>query len=100
MHLINDVIEYCNGDIQLVADCYHSAVNLNRAMTIIIILLLLKLLKESAASYKLDSMYKRKLKEICKIEKRPIKHQVKYILEMYIDAYEDKNSINWDKYLY
>lgn len=45
----------------------------------------------------LDTQNSRKLKQICRWEKRPMRYQVKHILEMFIEHYTDKNNINWDE---
>lgn len=50
--------------------------------------------------YKLDPESRRKLKQICRWEKRPVRYQVRHIIEMYIDAYSEKNGIDWEQRLY
>ena len=47
--------------------------------------------------YKLDPEDNRKLKQICRWEKRPMRYQVKHILEMFIEHYTNKNNINWNE---
>lgn len=49
---------------------------------------------------KLSKDSKRKLKHICKMERRPVTEQVSLIIDMFIDAYTEKHKINWDEYLY
>lgn len=50
--------------------------------------------------YKINPESKRKLKQICRWEKRPVRYQVRHIIEMYIDAYSEKNGIDWEQRLY
>lgn len=50
--------------------------------------------------YKLDPEENRKLKQICRWEKRPMRYQIKHILEMFLEHYTNKNNINWDKISY
>ena len=50
--------------------------------------------------YKLNPEQTRKLKQICKWEQRPVRYQVKHIIEMFIEAYTEKNDIDWEKRLY
>lgn len=50
--------------------------------------------------YKLNPEENRKLKQICRWEQRPVRYQVKHIIEMFIEAYTEKNDINWEQRLY
>lgn len=50
--------------------------------------------------YKVTPETNRKLKQICRWEERPIRYQVKHIIEMYVDAYTEKNKIDWDQRLF
>jgi len=49
---------------------------------------------------KIDKEKQRKLKHIAKMEHRSIKEQIGLIIEMFIEAYTEKNNISWDEYLY
>ena len=49
---------------------------------------------------RLSPQTRRKLKIICKIERRPYEEQIKLIIDMFIDAYTEKHKINWDEHLY
>ena len=84
---IDNVIEFCNGNIQDVATCYYMAVNLNRKLTFIIIILAIIVIKQATAQHRISPINRRKLKYICKLEKRPLKYQIKHAIEMFIDAY-------------
>lgn len=65
-----------------------------------LIIALIMFLIGRRSKYKLDSETSRKLKQICRWEKRPARYQVRHIIEMYIDAYSEKNEIDWEQRLY
>lgn len=71
-----------------------------RTAAVFIIMAVIMFLIGKRSNYKLDPESCRKLKQICKWEKRPVRYQVKHILEMYIDAYSEKNGIDWEQRLY
>lgn len=52
------------------------------------------------SQYSLEPEEKRKLKQISKWEKRPLRYQVKHILEMFLEHYTSKHEINWDEINY
>lgn len=50
--------------------------------------------------HKLDPESYRKFKMICEWENRSREDQTKHIIKMYIDAYSEKNGIDWEQRLY
>lgn len=66
----------------------------------IYLLIIIIIITKKAYDRKVSKEYRKKLKSICKMEHRPISEQVGLIIEMYVDAYTEKNKINWDEILY
>lgn len=102
MSLINstsEIIAICNNDIELVAEYYAAAVFTNRLFLACIIgLLVLLFAKRGINKFRLSGEDKWKYQEICKMEKRPIKHQTQLVLEMFIEHYTKLHQINWSQH--
>lgn len=92
-----DIITYCNGDIETIANHYIFVVYGNRALAIIALTATYLMLKRKKHNYyKLDQKTSEKLSKISEWENRAKKDQVKHIIKQYIDHYTRVNNIKWE----
>lgn len=97
-YTVDQIINYCNNDIETVATYYISAIQVNRFLLLIlaafIITTIIRIMK---TNIKLDLENRMKLKQICKREDRSIKDQKKKALKDFIAAYEKEHELEWDR---